>query len=85
MSSYDISMVMFAFEYTNLFHNIIPSFGNHPGEWYRSHTCWSGWDPNPYITHFKRLLLSELISLTENDHNGEKNINKIKILKCLIS
>ena len=37
------------------------------------------------ITHFKRLLLSELISLTENDHNGKKNINKIIILKCLIS
>ena len=37
------------------------------------------------ITHFKRLLLSELISLTENDHNGKRNINKIIILKCLIS
>ena len=37
------------------------------------------------ITHFKRLLLSELISLTENDHNGKQNINKIIILKCLIS
>ena len=24
------------------------------------------------INHFKRLLLSELISLTENDHNGKK-------------
>lgn len=48
MSSYDISMVMFAFEYTNLYHNIISTFGNYPGEWYRSHACWSGCDPNPY-------------------------------------
>jgi len=29
------------------------------------------------INHFKRLLLSELISLTENDHNGKKILTRL--------
>ena len=85
MSSYDISTVMFAWVHQFILQIILLPVLEIIQE--------NGIEVMPVdlaqiqnlITHFKRLLLSELISLTENDHNGKRNINKIIILKCLIS